>query len=239
MKALKAKIALYVTLGLSSVASASSLDTIGSLGQAQFLDLATELGAATHYRSVSPPEALGLLGLDVGLGVSGTDISGDLFDLASAGDFDGSDLIAARIHVQKGLPFGLNAGASIAAIPDTDATIIGGELRFTVVDGGVVTPSVGIRASYSQLLGVDDLDLSNSAVELGISKGFLMLTPYAGVGYVRSVADPQNIDELTSETIEENKYFLGVTLNFGVALTLEADRTGDIRTYSAKTGFRF
>ncbi|MFK7858897.1 MAG: hypothetical protein AB8B64_08755 [Granulosicoccus sp.] len=226
-------------LGLPSVSSAGALDTIEALDQTQFLEFSTDLGVATQYRGISPSEPLGLLGFDIGLSVSSTDIGGEVFDIASNGNFDGSDLIVPRVHVHKGLPFGLDIGAMASAVPDTDITLIGAELRYAIVDGGILTPSIGIRATHSQLLGIDELDLRNSAIELGISKGFLMLTPYAGIGFVQSTATPNNIDSLSEVTIEEEKLFVGATLNLGIAVTLEADRTGDIRTYSVKAGIRF
>jgi len=229
----------FSAFGASGVASADSLDTIEALDQAQFMEFSKDLGAATHYRGVSSLESMGLLGFDIGLSLSSTDISGEIFDVASDGNFDGSDLIVPKVHVQKGLPFGLDVGAMLSAVPDTDITLIGAELRYAIVDGGIVTPSVGIRATHSRLLGIDELEFNNSAIEVGISKGFLMLTPYAGAGFVRSTSTPNDINGLSEETIEEEKLFLGVTLNLGIALTLEADRTGDIRTYSAKAGIRF
>ncbi|MFK7997820.1 MAG: hypothetical protein AB8B87_27080 [Granulosicoccus sp.] len=239
MKTWRISLVFCMMSGISGYASAASLDTIENLDQAQFAEFSKSISAATHYRSVAPSEPLGTLGFDIGLGVSSTDISGNLFDLASNGSFDGSDLVVAKLQVQKGLPFGLDIGASLSSIPDSDATIFGGELRYAIVDGGVLTPSLGIRASYSQLQGLDDLDLQSSALELGISKGILFFTPYAGVGVVRTTADPQNIDGLRTEKFDENKVFIGITANFGFAVTLEADRTGDIRTYSAKAGIRF
>lgn len=239
MKTSRVLLVLCLTSGLSGVASAASLETIGALNQAQFADFSKDLGAATHYKSVSPPESMGTLGFDIGLEVSSTDINGDLFDLASDGSFDGSDLLIPKVHVHKGLPFGLDIGASLGAIPDSDATIIGGELRYAIIDGGVVTPSIALRASYSQLQGLDDIDVENKALELGISKGVLFFTPYAGIGVVQSKVTPRNIEGLSAEKSDQDKIFVGVTANFGVALTLEADRTGDIRTYSAKAGIRF
>lgn len=234
----KATVTAIALMG-TGLSSAASLDTIENLDQTQLVTFAENLGAATHYKSIAPPETLGTLGFDIGLGVSSTDIDGSLFDLASDGSFDGSDLIMPRLNIQKGLPFGLDLGASIGVIPDSDATILGAELRYAVVDGGVAMPAVGLRASYSQVQGVDDFGLNNAALELGISKGFLFLTPYAGVGIVRTDIDPENIDGLSSDSVDQNKVYLGATINFGFALTLEAERTGDIRTYSAKAGVRF
>lgn len=218
---------------------ADSLDTLDQLNQSQFLEFSENLAAATHYKAISPPEPLGLLGFDVGLEVSSTDIRGELFDLASGGEFDGSELIIPRVHVHKGLPFGLDIGASLGIIPDTDARIIGAEIRYAVIPGGVATPAVGLRASYSTLEGLDQLEHNDAGIEVGISKGFLFATPYAGAGIIRSESNPQNISGLSSESYDQRKLFVGITLNIGFALTLEADRTGDIRTYSAKAGLRF
>ena len=225
---------------VAASATASPLDSIESLNQAQFDDFAREFGAATHYKSVSPSEPLGSLGFDIGLRVSSTDIDGDLFDLASSGDFDGTELIIAGISVHKGLILGLDIGASLSLIPGVDdATLLGAELRYNIVEGNVAVPSVGLRASHSIMQGVDELDLQSTALELGISKGFLFATPYAGVGIVSTELDAVNVDSLSSTRDEQRKLFVGATINLGLAITLEADQTGDTRTYTAKAGIRF
>lgn len=240
MKALKicARITL-LGLCLPVVASAESLGSIGSLSQDEFLVFARNLSAATHYKSIAPAEALGTLGLDVGVELSSTEVDSTLFDLASDGSFGNSELLVPRLHAHKGLPFGLDIGASLSAVPDTDISIIGGELRYALIDGGTLTPALAVRASYSQIQGVSDFDLNNSALEVTVSKGFLLLTPYAGAGLVRGVADPHTVANLDKETFEQKKVYAGLTLNLGFALTLEVDRTGDYRTYSAKAGIRF
>ena len=223
----------------SGIVLANSLQTIDRLNQAQFEDFSENLSAATQYTSLAPPEALGPLGFDVGLAVSVTDIQGSLFDLASDDDFSGGSLIIPRIQVQKGFLFGLDIGASLGAIPDTDATLVGGEVRYSIVRGDVVTPTVSIRATHSEVLGLDDYSLRSSGIELGVSKGFLILTPYASVGIVHSKGDPDSIDGLSSETFNQTKVTIGAVVNIGVALTAEVANIDDFQTYSAKLGIRF
>ena len=221
------------------VVTANSLQTIERLNQEQFEDFTENLSAATQYTSLAPPEALGPLGFDVGLAVSITDIRGSLFDLASDGDFTGSNLIIPRIQVQKGFLFGLDIGASLGAIPDTDATLVGGEVRYSILRGDVVTPTVSIRATHSEVLGLDDYSQRSTGIELGVSKGFLILTPYATIGIVRSKGDPDNIEGLRSETFNQTKVTIGAVVNIGVALTAEVANIDDFQTYSAKLGIRF
>ncbi|MFK7854363.1 MAG: hypothetical protein AB8B79_09635 [Granulosicoccus sp.] len=230
---------ILLGMGLPALASAESLGSIGALSQQQFIGFAENLSAATAYKSIAPAEALGSLGLDIGVELSSTEIDSTVFDQASDGSFGSSELLVPRLHAHKGLPFGLDIGASLSAVPDTDISIIGGELRYALIDGGVVTPALAVRASYSQLQGITDFDLNNSALELTVSKGFLVLTPYAGAGLVRSVADPHAIANLNKETFEQKKFYVGLAVSLGFALTLEIDRTGDYRTYSAKAGIRF
>lgn len=228
-----------VSLLSSNRLAADTLETIDALSQEQFITFSQNMSAASNYRSLAPPEALGLLGFDVGLALSSTEVDRDLFDLVSDGDFPVSELILPRLQVNKGLPFGFDIGASVSALAETDATVVGAEVRYSIVKGGVLTPNVAVRLSHSRLQGLDDLGMRSTGIELGISKGFLFLTPYANIGIIRSTSDPLEIDSLSSETYDQNKLTVGATFNFGFALTLEADRTGDFRTYAAKVGIRF
>lgn len=224
---------------LPGVATAKSLGSLGSLSQERFLKLSKNLSAATHYKGLAPAETLGILGLDIGVEVSSTEISSQLFDDASDGNFKLDNLIIPRLQVIKGLPFGLDIGASISAVPDTDISIIAGELRYALISGGALTPAVAVRGSYSQLQGITDYDLKSGALELTVSKGFLLLTPYAGAGIVRGSADPTNLGSLSAVTFNQKKFYVGLTINFGLAVTLEAEKTGDYQTYSVKAGIRF
>lgn len=227
------------SLLLPGLSRADSLDSLNALSQDQFEDLVENLGAGTHYKGVSPGEGQGLLGFDVGIVLSSTEIDSNLFDTASNGSFDGSDINLARVQVLKGLPFGLDIGASLSKAVDSDISVVGAELRYSLIDGGVVKPSLAVRASYSRMEGIDDLDLSNAALELTLSKGFVMLTPYAGVGIVQTRASANDESGLDSETVEQNKLYVGLTINLGVAITVEAEQTGDYQSYSAKAGLRF
>ena len=88
--------------------------------------------------------------------------------------------------------------------------------------------------------GIEELDLENAALELTISKGFLMVTPYAGVGLVNSDATPIDSAVLADESFDQEKVFVGANLNLvGLNVTTEADRTGELTSFSAKLGVRF
>lgn len=224
--------------GLAGGAAGADFDSLGALSPEQFERLAENLGAATHNRAIAPAESLGTIGADVSLELSSTDVDDALFALAGD-DLDLDTLLVPRLHVQKGLPFGLDVGAMIAAAPEVDATVLGLELRYAVVEGGVATPAVSVRGSYSSVRGIDELDLDNYGLELAVSKGFLMFTPYIGVGVVRTEASAPRDPELEDVSTNQRKVFGGLNVNVGVNFGVEVDRTGDYTTYSAKVGVRF
>jgi len=141
--------------------------------------------------------------------------------------------------VHKGLPFGIDIGAFAAAAPDTDISLLGAEIRKAIFEGTVATPAVGIRAGFSTLQGLDSLSLQSASVDLSISKGILMLTPYAGVGYVFTQAKADKAFNLEAENVGQEKFYVGLNLNFGFNVTIEADRTDGYTTVGAKAGIRF
>ena len=234
-------VVFVLTLTCVSIGTAHStdLDGLADLTESQFESLVENIAAATHYKAVTPAEPLGLIGFDIALGVSVTDIDSDLLSLASQGGIDSGALPLLRASVHKGLPFGLDIGASLAVLPETDFRVLGAEVRYALLRGSVLTPAVAVRGTYSVVSGSDELDVSNAGLELSISKGFLLLTPYAGVGAIRSSADPQSNFGLSETDVNLTKIFAGVNLNVGFNLGIEADRTGDNTSVSVKGGFRF
>ena len=120
--------------------------------------------------------------------------------------------------------------------------MIGAEVRYAIMEGGVALPAVGIRASGTVLQGVDELEMQNIGLDISVSKGFLMFTPYAGLGVIRTSVTPGEDAEMILEeaTLSQTKMFAGVNVNLGlINLVFEADKTGDYSSGTLKTGFRF
>lgn len=226
-------------------AFAADISTLGTLAQSEFRILSEDLGAALSYKSVMPAEPLGVTGFDVGVVVTGTDISksSDILSKASGGSSPVSTLYVPKLHVAKGLPFGIDVAAFIASVPTTNVNLVGAELRYALMDGGVALPAVAIRGSVSKLSGVEQLSFDTKGLDISISKGFAMLTPYAGIGrvWVNSTANVNGLGGVTlDESFSQGKVFIGANLNFGLMnFALEADKTGGAQSYSAKLGFRF
>ncbi len=224
--------------------AADDIDALQNLNQDEFRLFSEDLGAALSYKAVAPAEPLGITGFDVGVEITATSLKNDqTFDKASA-EGGLSTLPLAKLHAHKGLPFGIDVGAFYASVPSTNISLIGAELRYALIEGGIAIPAVAVRGTYSRLNGVDQLDLDTKGLELSISKGFAMLTPYAGVGQIWVTSTPKaeavTPGNLTEESFTQTKYYLGANLNLGLLnFAVEGDKTGDASTYGAKLGFRF
>lgn len=232
------KILMLALVAASAPAlAANNFNQLGTLTQSEFAGLADDFTAAASYKAVAPAEAQGVTGFDLGLEFTSTRLQhADVWKKAGA---DISQLPLAKVHVRKGLPFNFDVGASLTTVPSTDIKLWGAEVQYAILPGGVAQPAVSLRGAYTRLSGISQLDLNTKSIELSVSKGFLMLTPYAGVGQVWSDVTP-NVSTLQKESTSAGKVFGGVNINFGFAnVALEIDRTGKNESYSAKFGFRF
>jgi hypothetical protein len=149
-----------------------------------------------------------------------------------------TNLVVPKLHVFKGLPLNFDVGAFYSAVPTTNIKLYGGEVRYAILEGGVALPAVGIRGAITKLSGVDQLSFSTKSLDVSISKGFAIFTPYAGLGTVWVDSNPGAF--VTKESFRQNKTFVGGNVNFGFTnLALEYDKTGSEPSYSVKLGFRF
>lgn len=236
---------LCLIAGFSPAASAAEFTALGALNTTEFRALSEDFGAAFSYKSLQPAEPLGITGFDVSVEATSTDISksGAALKLATAGALDVTRIIIPKLHVSKGLPFGLDVSASMAAVPSTNIKLVGAELRYAILKGGIAMPAIALRGAMSRMTGVDQLSFDTKSLDLSISKGFLMFTPYAGFGTVWVNSTPNltaNPNNLAALSFNLPKAFVGVNVNLGLMnFALEGDKTGDASSASFKFGFRW
>lgn len=239
---MKQTLRLLALLALfSPLAHAGDLSTLGTLTQSEFRLLSEDFGAAFSYKPLTPAAALGVTGFDLGVEVTGTDVSKSSGALSKAGASSSAmdTLLVPKLHVAKGLPMGIDLAAFVSNISAINASLVGGEIRYSLIDGGVAVPAVALRGAMTSLSGSGQLSLNTRSLDVSISKGFAMFTPYAGVGQVWVNSNP-NVTGLSSESFTQGKFFGGANINFGLLnVALEADRTGSTTSWGLKMGFRW
>lgn len=234
------KLALLAALLAASPAWAQEIDRLQVINQAEFRLLSGDLGAAFSYHAQIPAEPLGITGFDLGVGVTAAKLENVAILQRVSSDNVDATLYVPTIRAHKGLPAGFDIGLTYASIPGSNIRYTGGELRYAILKGGVASPALGIRGSFTRLGGVDQLALSTRGLDVSISKGFAFITPYAGLGRVWVESDPHGTAGLRKEEFSLSKAFVGVGMNFALLnLNLQGDKTGGVTSYSLKLGLRF
>jgi len=229
-----------VSMVAASAAHAAKFDALGSLSQDEFRAVSKDLSAAFADKPQAPAGGLGVVGFDVSATVGATKVdSTDALKKAAGGDSVPKALPTVGVRIEKGLPFDIDVGASYVAVPATSASALSGNIKWAFFGGGLVMPAVATRVFYTRTNGLGDMSLNAKGIELSISKGFPMLTPYAGIGVVSSDASAKNT-ALKSESFTQTRTFVGLNanlllINFG----LEADKTGKTSSVNLKLGVRF
>lgn len=226
-------------LCVSAAAPAKDVDLSGCSGcQDSFDAVAEDLVATIDYKAAGPSEATGIVGFGVGLVTTYVPVDEDDWNAVTGSDFSGIGLVG--LQVTKGLPFGIDLGAFYSTAPGTNVDVFGGELRYAFLEGSTVAPAVALRVAYVAASGIDDFDLDSTSVDLSVSKGFALLTPFAGVGYVKGSADPDPSFGLDEAKVEEAKYFAGLRLSLGLfEITPQFTSVAGVNAYTARLGFSF
>ena len=138
---------------------------------------------AVVFPNLGPAEPTGLVGFEVLAAAGGprADTGSHWWKNGVSGDTTLGVLNGSRIIVRKGLPLRFDVGVQSGEV--LGQRFWGVEGRWALLEGGVVSPALALRASHSWLDG--PLDLKVDEAQLVLSKGFAMLTPYAAVGYRR------------------------------------------------------
>ncbi|MBL8342504.1 MAG: hypothetical protein JNL30_13630 [Rubrivivax sp.] len=229
-----------LALAAAGAAQAADFNAINLLNQTEFRALAEDIGAAVSYKGMIPSEGLGITGFDIGISAGATEVANRATLSKAAGGADiPKAMPLAGIRAVKGLPFGIDIGAVVMGLPETNVRATGGELRWAFVGGNAVLPAVAVRASTMNLSGVNQLKMRANSVDLSISKGILFLTPYAGVGRVEINTSAPGTS-LAREKFAMDKVFAGVNIAFvPFALVIEADKTGEATSYGLKLALRW
>lgn len=234
--------ALLIASLAASQAQASDINALQTLNQTEFAAINKDLISALSHKSIMQAAPRGITGFDLGVSVSATRLdNSSIWQKATSGN-DMNVLPIPRLHFTKGLPFGVDVGATYTALPDSNIKLWSGEIKYALLEGSAITPALAVRGSYAKLQGVNQLDFYSTGLEALVSKGFVGFTPYAGAGVVRGRSEAKNLGQVSlapeAETVE--KYFAGVNWNIMLGnLAMEYDRTGNNDSLSLKLGVQW
>jgi len=240
------RISAFALLGMLLIASLpsragdSDIALPTGFGQAAFNTLVEELGTAVSYNAVAPAESMGVTGFDIGIVVGGVELDSTVWNQVVSDGSAPSTLIVPKVIVRKGLPFGFDIGVNYTAVPDSNVTIMGAEVRKALIEGSTVSPAVSLSLHTSSLDGVDDLDIKTYGVDVGVSKGFANFTPYASVGQMWLQGSENTVLPLQDYDSSMTRSNVGVRIGLMpvMSLTLQAD-FAVVNSYNVKLSLDF
>lgn len=179
-----------------------------------FTRLVSQLGFALAAPNLAPARTTGYRGFYIGFETSvvGIDSGAEYWALGTEGDamstgrnrFVASALTSSRLALRKGLPYGLEIGASLGRFYNTDSWIWGGELRIALLEGfregamGFI-PDLAVRGAVRTLSGESELHITVPSFDIIASKpivlgGAVVFTPIVAAQLMWIVADSELVD---------------------------------------------
>jgi len=238
MKLHRIAVALPLFAALPALAD---IDQLQTLNQAEFRQMAEDIGSALSYKPLQPAAPLGFPGFEVGVAATATKLRHpDLFQRATGDNDFPSTVAVPSLRLGIGLPGNFDLAGMYSSVPKTGVSLAGAALSWAFVPGNAALPALGVRGSYTKMFGVDQLDFYSAGLDASLSKGFGPFTPYIGAGRVWSTSTPQSTTGLREESVTQTKVFGGIGVKVAVLnFLVEVDRTGQANSYGAKLGLKF
>ena len=227
---------IATTLTFSTNAISGDINNFSAINQTEFLSLSKDLAATTNTKAIEPAAPLGITGFDISASASLTNTqAGAAWSKVSGSNMD--HLTQTKLSLSKGLSGGWDVGGFVSNVSSTNVSATGVHVKYALLEGNAITPAIAVRGSHSRMGGVSGMELNNTGLDVLISKGFVGLTPYAGVGTVYSNAKATGKND---ESFTQSKSFVGVSWNILLLnLSAEYDRTGKNTSVGIKAGVRF
>jgi hypothetical protein len=220
----------------------NNIDTLNLTSNSEFEAFSESVTNVFSHKTLFAAESLGLTGFDVGASVNFAQTD---YKLSSQSARDNGSVALYGLHAIKGLPGGFDVGVHYQQLSDSKASSWSAELKYALIEGGTAQPAVALSGNYTQASGIDALNFSSYGVDLGVSKGFANLTPYAGIGLVMADVNPQMESsdptvDLKRQEVSLLKVSAGLNVNLlFMDVLLGYNQIGDNGTYTLKAGYRF
>lgn len=234
-----------VALGILPAAPVAAWEVSGRAAADDFRSFHRRFTTAAYAYPRHGAAPLGLTGFDVYADASyDRDFDSQGF-VATAidGDFTGGALSVGRVGARKGLPAGVDVGLAYGRALGGDVKLVSGELQWAILHGGVLEPALSLRLSGTRTVDAGAYRLDQLGAEVLVSKGFAVLTPYAGAGFVRSRGRLQRPAGFAGSGLESTTtrpvLFAGATLNLLLPkITVEMEK-GEALQAALRVGIGF
>lgn len=179
--------AFLVATSASNAAAFSTPDS--PLSAPAFQDLVRDAGHILSFPAADQADSYGLVGFDAGLGyqLGILDAGAEHWEALGGPSFWNQGYLRAV----KGLPGDIDVGVMGGMRLFEEDYVVGGEVRWNFYGDGLVLPAIGARLAYTQTVDMELMSLRTFSAQAHISKSFLIITPYGGIGYTGAYGSPK------------------------------------------------
>ncbi|HKI06550.1 MAG TPA: hypothetical protein VKK31_31530 [Thermoanaerobaculia bacterium] len=226
----------------AAVPARASWEVSGDATREDFQDFHSRFSSDAYFYPRHGAAPLGLIGFEVYADATYDKSFDDEPFTATAidGDLTGGFLSVARVGARKGLPGGIDLGLSYAKALDGDVDLVSAEIQYAFFKGGLLSPALSLRLTGTRTVGAKAYGIDQYGAELLFSKGFAVLTPYAGAGVYRSKGTlDRTLGPDFEETVDRGVIYAGLTLNLLLPkITVEVEK-GEVIQGAVRVGIGF
>lgn len=223
-----------------------SIEFDPSLTQSQFRKFTREGSMLGTFKLLAPAEPLGAKKIQVGIDYSITRINDEdpawnnTFTHPHETHYLGDVREIPKLFARMGLSDRIDVGLYFTKNLNANYGFLGGEMKYAHFQQPGKPFASAMRASYTTLLGVHDMDFHIMSLDYSISKRFNRMTPYLGLGgnlaWAIETTSKVNLD---NETVLTPRGIIGTRFSLSFfSLTAEMDISA-LSTFSIRTGFKF
>lgn len=194
-------------------ARATSLSLNGD--QQDFDAFGQDMLAAFGYKVLAPATPMGLTGFSVG----------GYGSIVTVHDRDADERLTGSaphligvtgVTLEKGIPYVGKFIGQYGWVPGTSAQVWSVALQGVWLHEDVVLPSIATTFSYSGAQHINTFNWHSQSIDVEISKRFVFVTPFAGIGYAWSNLDPSYNPSFSMDSIDVDRTmgFIGVRMGF-------------------------
>ena len=231
---------LSAVLAVSQVPAVTAWDLDPGASASDLNEFHVEFASAAHFYPRHGAGQLGVTGIEVFADLSASEEldDGDAVKRALSGDLPAGIFAVARVGARKGLPGRVNLGLTYGEVLDGDIGLWAGELQWSIIDGGLVKPSVAWRLTATRFEGSSIYEADSYGMDVYVSKGIGPLNAYAGIGLI----DSEGVFRRSSgERFEADEtmtvYFAGAVLDFLIPKLTVALEKGESLQAALRVGF--
>jgi hypothetical protein len=234
---------LFSVLSVLAVAPAqASFSVSPRASQGDFQAFNRRFGSDAYFYPRHSAAPLGLIGFEVYADATYEDKFDDqsFNQTAVDGSYTGGFLSVARVGARKGLPGGIDVGLAYGKTLNGDVKLVSAELQYAILHGGLLEPALSVRVTGTRSVDASVYDLNQYGADVLLSKGFTVLTPYVGIGLIRSRGRlDRGILPPFDDTETHGVAFAGITLNLLLPkINFEVEK-GEAVQAAVRVGFGF